>query len=58
MQPAPVRLWRAQHEVQRAARSQDLIEVPRRAVLDRQAEEVEIPTAEEAHEEIAAKASF
>lgn len=44
MQPAPVRLWRAQHEVQKAAHSQDLIEVARRAVLDRQADGIEIPT--------------
>jgi hypothetical protein len=58
MQPAPLRLWRAQHEVQKAAHSQDLIEVPRRAALDRQAEGIEIPTAEEAHEEAATNKSF
>ena len=38
MQTTPTQLKPAQHEVHRAAHEQDLIEVPKRALLDREAE--------------------
>jgi hypothetical protein len=52
MQTTPAKLRPAQREVQRTAHDQDLIEVPKRAQLDRQAEGTIIPTGgAEAHEE-------
>jgi hypothetical protein len=38
MASTPRQLWLAQQEVQKAAHDQDLIEVPRRAQLDRATE--------------------
>jgi hypothetical protein len=53
MQTTRGKLWRAQAEVQRAAHNQDLIEVPKRALLDREAEGILLPTGgAEAHGEI------
>jgi hypothetical protein len=44
MQTTPVKLKSAQQEVQRTAHDQDLIEVPKRARLDREADRIIIPT--------------
>ncbi|MGA7342633.1 MAG: hypothetical protein WBE72_15005 [Terracidiphilus sp.] len=44
MQTTPGKLRPALNEVQRTAHDQDLIEVPKRARLDREAEGIEIPT--------------
>ncbi|MGB6744875.1 MAG: hypothetical protein WBE38_14610 [Terracidiphilus sp.] len=53
MQTTRSKLWRAQAEVQRAAHNQDLIQVPKRALLDREAEGIILPTGgAEAHGEI------
>jgi hypothetical protein len=53
MQTIRGKLWRAQAEVQRAAHDQDLVEVPKRALLDRAAEGTILPTGgAEAHGEI------
>jgi hypothetical protein len=39
MQTTPYKLRPAQHEVHRTAHNQDMIEVPKRAMLDRLAEQ-------------------
>jgi hypothetical protein len=43
MQTTPRILRPAQNEVHRGAHNQDLLEVPKRAILDREAEEIKFP---------------
>jgi hypothetical protein len=42
MQTTPWRLRPAQNEVHRGAHNQDLVEVPKRAMLDREVEGIEL----------------
>lgn len=50
MHTTPLKLRPAQHEVHRTAHNQDMIEVPRRAMLDRLAEQ-KTPTPQNAEDE-------
>jgi hypothetical protein len=57
MQTTPWKLRLAQNEVHRGAHNQDLTEVPKRAMLDREVEGIGVP-AGAAHEPVSEDAIF
>jgi hypothetical protein len=58
MQWTPSILRPAQNEVHRTAHNQDLIEVPKRALLDREAEGIAFPAGRATHSEISKDSVF
>jgi hypothetical protein len=58
MQTTPRILRPAQNEVHRGAHSQDLLEVPKRAMLDREAEGITLPAGGAAHGQVSEDSVF